>query len=55
MTTEERRNEIVEALKMCGLTADVIFTRIRAELDRGNIKEARQQLHFVDELWKDTP
>lgn len=41
-------SRIVAALDLLGLNADKIFERIRDDLNRGLIKEAREHLNFVD-------
>lgn len=46
---------IPEALQILDLNADKIFWRIREDLDRGLVKEARSHLDFVDELLKGLP
>lgn len=39
---------VAKALFLLGLSGDVIFNRIRRDLDRGLDKEARSHLDFVD-------
>jgi hypothetical protein len=43
-------NGIIDALRLLQLDGDAIFRRIRDDLDRGLINEARGHLNFVDEL-----
>ena len=46
-------NELVEirdALLKLGITGDSLFDRIRDDIDRGLIREARTQLNFVDKI-----
>ena len=44
--------ELVKALDILGLNGDKIFSRIRYDLSRGLIKEARSHLNFVDVMLK---
>lgn len=44
---------IRNAMKTLGITGDVLFERIREDLDRGLIREARAHLNFVDKLADD--
>lgn len=41
---------IRDALLKCGVTGDSLFARIREDIERGLIREARARLNFVDEL-----
>ena len=50
MTQEERVKDIVESLKILGITADSLLNEIEEELNRGNRIEARKLLTFVDKL-----
>ncbi|MDD8011848.1 MAG: hypothetical protein PHX05_00020 [Acidobacteriota bacterium] len=40
------------ALKKCRVTGDSLFKRIKEDLERGLVREARTHLNFVDELLK---
>ena len=54
MATDEKEEpklvSISSAMKTLGITADVLFARIREDLERGLIKEARAHLNFVDKM-----
>ena len=39
---------IRDALSKCGITGDSLFARIREDIERGLIREARSHLNFVD-------
>mgnify|MGYP001225467424 CR=1 FL=1 len=41
---------IRDALLKCGITGDSLFARIREDIDRGLIREARSHLNFVDRI-----
>ena len=41
---------IRDALLKCGITGDSLFNRIREDIGRGLIREARAHLNFVDRL-----
>ena len=41
---------IRDALLKCGITGDSLFARIREDIERGLIREARSHLNFVDRL-----
>jgi hypothetical protein len=43
-------NEIIAALKTLGLDAETMFARIRGAIERGDMREARAQLDWVDAL-----
>ena len=45
--------EIKAAMKLLGLNADELFRRIRRDLDRGLIDEARSHISFVDAMLED--
>ena len=49
-TEEQKTVRVRNALKTLGITADVLFARIREDLERGLIKEARAHLNFVDKM-----
>lgn len=40
--------DVADALALLGLNADKIFDRIRGDLNRGLISDARTHLNFVD-------
>ena len=42
--------KVARALRKFSVTADSLFTRIRDDLDRGLVREARAHLDFVDVL-----
>jgi hypothetical protein len=42
--------KVAASLKALNLDGDKIFARIREDLDRGLIREARANLNFVDEI-----
>ena len=42
--------DVIRGLRTLGLDADLIFQRIRADLERGLEREARAHLAFVDVL-----
>ena len=46
----ERAEKVENSLATLGITADVLFARIREDLDRGLVREARGHLDFVDVL-----
>ena len=54
-TEEPKPVSIRNVMKTLGITADVLFERIREDLDRGLIREARAHLNFVDKLADDNP
>jgi len=41
---------IRDALLTLGITGDSLFARIREDIERGLIREARAQLNFVDKI-----
>jgi hypothetical protein len=41
---------IRDALLTLGITGDSLFARIREDIERGLIREARTQLNFVDKI-----
>lgn len=43
-------HEVVSALALFGLDGDTIFARIRGDIERGLMQEARGHLDFVDVL-----
>jgi len=45
---EQQLVGIRDALLTLGITGDSLFARIREDLERGMIREARTQLNFVD-------
>jgi hypothetical protein len=45
-------SDIVSALVLLGLNGDKIFERIRGDMERGLVNEAREHLHFVDTMMK---
>ncbi|NCC52989.1 MAG: hypothetical protein EOM20_17500 [Spartobacteria bacterium] len=46
--TEQQLVGIRNALLTLGITGDSLFSRIREDIERGLIREARTQLNFVD-------
>jgi|GEM_PF-2714674 len=46
----ERIEDILSALVRLNVTSDSLFDRIRSDLDRGLVREARSHLNFVDRL-----
>ena len=46
----EQLEGIRDALRTEGITADRLFDRIREDIERGLIREARAHLNFVDEI-----
>ena len=46
----DKSNEIAAALIKLGITTDKLFERIRNDLERGLVAEARANLDFVDIL-----
>ena len=48
--TEQQLVGIRDALLTLGITADSLFARIREDIERGLIREARTQLNFVDKI-----
>lgn len=51
--SESGLRQILDALVLLGISADSLFDRIRQDLDRGLIQEARAHLNFVDEILKE--
>ena len=49
-TEEPKPVSIRNALQTLGITADVLFARIREDLERGLVREARAHLNFVDKM-----
>ena len=49
-TEEQKTVRVRTALKTLGITADVLFARIREDLERGLVREARAHLNFVDKM-----
>lgn len=47
---KELKMEIIEAIKIIYQDADTLFARIRDDLDRGLVEEARRKLNWVDSL-----
>ena len=47
---EPKPVSIRNSMKTLGITADVLLARIREDLERGLIKEARAHLNFVDRV-----
>ena len=48
--TEQQLVGIRDALLTLGITGDSLFARIREDIERGLIREARTQLNFVDKI-----
>ena len=48
--TEQQLVGIRDALLTLGITGDSLFDRIREDIERGLIHEARARLNFVDEV-----
>ncbi len=46
MTTQE----IITALRTLGIDAETLFAAIRADLERGLVREARARLDWMDAL-----
>ena len=46
--TEQQLVGIRDALLTLGITGDSLFARIREDIERGLIREARTHLNFVD-------
>jgi hypothetical protein len=53
-TEEPKPVSIRNVMKTLGITADVLFARIREDLERGLVREARAHLDFVDQIGKAT-
>lgn len=51
--SETKLHQILDALVLLGISADSLFDRIKQDLDRGLIQEARAHLNFVDEILKE--
>jgi hypothetical protein len=49
-TEEPKPVSIRNVMKTLGITADVLFARIREDLERGLVREARAHLNFVDKM-----
>jgi hypothetical protein len=47
MKTEEKH---IDALRVLRINGDKLFERVRGDLERGLVKEAREHLRFVDEM-----
>ena len=52
LARDAKRQEIFDALKLLNVDADSLFRRIKSELEIGNVREARAELNFIDELLK---
>lgn len=50
---ESRLRQILDALVLLGISADSLFDRIKRDLDRGLVQDARVHLNFVDEILKE--
>lgn len=53
--TEQQLVGIRDALLTLGITGDSLFARIREDIERGLIREARTQLNFVDVMVNANP
>lgn len=42
--------EIIESMRVLNMTGDDVFARIREDLNRGLVADARRHLNFIDML-----